>query len=166
MSEYLRVDTNINRKVVEYVQDAVKPFQIVKAELLDSSGLQLNKSVDVNDKLFLKVNYLFNKDIPMMHLTLIISNDIGEVVSFFDRTDYSMNYFSVKKGNYQTILEIPNPFLKPGSYTITLGCSDNESNINDHKFDVLSFEIENITAMRTIRNGYTFFPIKWDMDAL
>ena len=99
-------------------------------------------------------------------MTLVINDEMGDTVAFFDRTDFAGLYYTAEPGMYQTKLELPSPLLKPGKYFITVGLLDQQSGIEDHKFNVIGFEIENTTAFRTQRDGNIFIPLTWNISKI
>jgi lipopolysaccharide transport system ATP-binding protein len=164
--EYLTVFHGILISSVKYnIGD--KSFQVLEAKLIDNSGLILSKAIDINTEVFLNIKYHFEKDFPKVHMTFIIGNEEGEMILFCDRMDYHISYAKVEKGTYETKLKIPNPLLLPGKYSVTVGLSIVDIWEDDHKFDILSFEISDAQSNRiTKRQGYVFMPIFWDLNKI
>ena len=98
------------------------------------------------------------------NLTLIIQNASGETIWFLDRTDYYNEFFVADIGEYSSKIKIPNPLLKPGQYLLTVGLSDTQSNVDDHKFTILKFEVDAIQSLRSNRQGHLFLPTLWEMN--
>jgi len=141
-----------------------KEIQILEAKLVDKNGCLLNNAVSVLTDFYLGIKYKFKKDISGVHLTFLVGNENGEIILFCDRVDTYTHYAKVEKGIYETLIKFPNPLLLPGKYSITLGCASTESWIDDHKFDVLSFEISEIDSSRIHkRDGFVFQPVKWEL---
>jgi len=149
---------------VQFENDTNKKFQIVNAKLLDANNQIISKSFDVKDPFKVEINYRIRELVASMHLTLVINNDKGETVYFLDRTDFAGGYMKAEVGNYSTVLSVPNPMFKPGKYSVTLGCSDNNSGVDDHKHNVMTFEIQNASAFRSERPGSLFIPLEWKMN--
>mgnify|MGYP003671942844 CR=1 FL=1 len=147
---------------VSYDEDNTKPFQILEAQIRKNEN-ELDSEITTEDAISLVIKYRFNIDIRKCHLTVIIKNDMGEVVVFFDRTDRYKTFYSATPGVFKTSLVIPNPLLKPGSYKISLGLADNYTQINDHKHDVLDFVISKIESLREKRPGDLFIPLEWEI---
>ena len=144
-----------------------KLFQVIEAKLIDNNDLILSKAIGVNSEIFLYIKYRFEKDFPKVHMTFLIGNEEGETILFCDRMDYHISYARVEKGVYETKLKIPNPLLLPGKYSITAGLAIADVWEDNHKFDILSFEISDAESNRTSkRQGYVFIPIKWDLNKI
>lgn len=138
-------------------------IQINLIELLDTNKNLIKGILDTNSEIFLNLKYSFRKKINKLHLVVFIKNRGGEIVYIIDRADYANDFANVEPGNYSSIIKIPNPLLVPGRYTLTIGCSDNETGENDHKHDVLSMEISNISTYRQQRHGYIYKPVEWEL---
>lgn len=163
VSNYLHYTSNsLTTKKVSYDVDNTKPFQILEAQICKNNDV-LSSEITTRDSISLAIKYRFNIAVGKCHLTVIIKNDMGEVVVFFDRTDRYRTFYSATPGVYETCLEIPNPLLKPGSYKISLGLADNYTNLNDHKHDVLDFVISKIDSLRVKREGDLFIPLDWEI---
>ena len=63
-------------------------------------------------------------------------------------------------------IKIQNPLLKSGQYTLTIGLADTQAGIDDHKHQVLKFEIENVDSIRINRSGNLFIPTEWQMQKM
>jgi lipopolysaccharide transport system ATP-binding protein len=149
---------------VNFDLDRDKQFQFVRAQLVDrNNNLIKNGVVSTSQEFYLTIDYLFRQTVSKCHLTLIIKNSSAETVLFMDRTDFYKEFFVADKGTYQAKIKIQNPLLKPDSYYITLGLSDDHSNTNDHQFDVLKFKVENLDSLRGSRPGSLFLPTEWNM---
>jgi lipopolysaccharide transport system ATP-binding protein len=161
------LSSSLNEGMVSEVYFDKRPnvdFQFLKINLINKEGELIKDGiVSTKQKFFVQVNYLFVKPLPKCHLTLIIKNSMGEVILFIDRSDYYQQFFAADKGVYNAKIEIKNPLLKPGVYYLTLGLANSYSNVNDHKFDVLKFKIEDLDSIRTSRDGDLFLPTRWDM---
>ena len=151
--------------MVEY-PESNKVLQVKKISLQNEMGSVLDRSISTNESFYIGVEYLFKEEIKKCNLTLIITNDIGEVVWFLDRTDYYKEFFVAEKGSYQAKIKIPNPLLKPGQYTLTIGLADTQAGIDDHKHQVLKFDIENMDSIRINRGGNLFIPTEWKMQKM
>ena len=151
--------------MVEY-PESNKVLQVKKISLQNEMGSVLDRSISTNESFYIGVEYLFKEEIKKCNLTLIITNDIGEVVWFLDRTDYYKEFFVAEKGSYQAKIKIPNPLLKPGQYTLTIGLADTQAGIDDHKHQVLKFDIENMDSIRINRSGNLFIPTEWQMQKM
>ncbi len=144
--------------------DNSKAFQIKKIEIINNNGVQINKPIKTTDAVYVEVNYTFREEVKKCNLTLIIQNAAGETVWFLDRTDYYKEFYVADIGSYKAKIKIPNPLLKPGQYLLTVGLSDAQSNVDDHKFTALKFEIDGIESLRSNRQGHLFLPTQWEMN--
>jgi lipopolysaccharide transport system ATP-binding protein len=149
---------------VMFDQGENKDFQIIEAKLVSHDGALIESGVisTVQD-FYVEVDYRFNVPVRKCHLTIIIKNSSGEIVLFLDRSDFYQQFFAAEPGRYKARVKIQNPLLNPGVYFITLGLSDNQSNQNDHKFDVIKFSIEDLSSIRNSRPGSLFLPAEWEM---
>lgn len=149
---------------ISYVPDSSKGFQILEAKIVRESGELFEEGVvSTSDRYFLDITYLFQMPVKKCHLTIIIKNSSGEVVLFLDRTDYHNEFFVAETGVYRSMVAMQNPLLAPGVYYVTFGLADNHSSVNDHKFDVLKFKIEDMNSIRAARAGNLFLPTPWEM---
>ncbi len=149
---------------VIFDENEKKAFQFLEVKLLDEKGVFVEKGiVSTIQSYFFEVDYLFNVEVPKCHLTIIIKNSLGEIVLFIDRSDFYQEFFVAEKGRYKAVVKIQNPLLKPGEYFVTLGLADQYSNNNDHQFDVLKYKIEDLSSIRTSRQGALFLPTVWEM---
>lgn len=148
----------------EFEIDEKKKFQILKCKLTDEKGeLVENGIVSTSQRFFFEIDYQFLEEVTKCHLTIIIKNSSGEIVLFFDRSDFYNEFFVAKEGVYKTKVEIQNPLLKPDTYYVTLGLANQHSNVNNHQYDILKFRIEDLSSIRTSREGFLFLPIEWEM---
>ncbi|MGX7668095.1 ABC transporter ATP-binding protein [Flavobacterium pedocola] len=141
-----------------------KRFQFLEAKLVDETGSVFSDGVvPTNQSYFFEIDYLFKDELPKCHLTLIIKNSVGEVVLFIDRSDFYQEYFVAETGRYKARVQVQNPLLKPDVYYVTLGLANQYSNANDHQFDILKYKIEDLSSIRSSRQGSLFLPTKWEM---
>ncbi|MBK8712912.1 MAG: ABC transporter ATP-binding protein [Niastella sp.] len=166
VEHYLNYDKSEDCIPEAFFENSGKVLQVQSCQLLDQNLKLVTKYYDVNDKIILKVRYRFLEKIPRVNLTVIIYNSELETVYFLDRRDYYQQYAAVEAGEYESLIEIPNPLLKPGKYSVTIGCGNIENGEQDHKFYVLSFIISNVNLVRATRDGYLFLPLKWDLNIL
>ena len=144
-------------------EESQKPFQIKEISIRNSIGAIIEKPIPSEEVFFVEIDYLFKEEVKKCNLTLIIQNASGETVWFLDRTDFYNEFFVAGIGKYKTRIKIPNPLLKPGQYLLTVGLSDAQSNVDDHKFTVLKFEVDSIQSLRSNRQGHLFLPTLWEM---
>lgn len=166
VAKYL--DTGIEGIVsnAKYEIDEIKKFQVLEVSLLNNEDKHILNCIDVKDSFKIKTRYLFREAMSSVHLTVYFTNEKGEIVYFIDRTDFADSYFSAEVGEYTTTLCFDAPLLLPGRYSVTIGLGDTYSSNNDHKFDILFFEINNVSAFRTQREGSIFKPVVWNMDKI
>lgn len=161
---YMELETNgKDFSSVSFEPNQSKELQVIYAGLKDANGVSLSKKIDVFERVTVEVQYLFKRYFSALHMTLVINNEMGETIAFFDRTDYAGNYFEGGPGLFGAKLNIPSPLLKPGKYFVTIGLQDCHSGINDHKFNIISFEIESVSTFRGDRDGGVFIPIQWEL---
>lgn len=155
-----RGDSSLDKKF----EEVTKPFYVSRMRMYSAESQ--NKTVDVfqtNESIFLELDYMFKISVRKCHFTLSIKNSRGEVVCFFDRSDYYKQFFNAEAGEYKTKIEIPNPLLKEGEYFISAGVIDLDSGVNDHKHEVIKFSIENNESLRKTREGNIYLPVKWEL---
>ena len=166
VSKYM--STSIINKLVSHAkfEENGKKHQIQEVQLLFSDGKEINRSVDVNEDVYIKVKYRFNEDCRQ-HLCFTIYNQLENVVLFNERSDYYNDFATVEKGTYESLIKIPNPLLKPGRYTISFSALDRLTKYNDARAHVLSFEISNKKVFRQIdRLGELYIPVQWELTKL
>lgn len=144
--------------------DIKKKFQILNCKLIDLNGeLVRNGIISAQQRFFIEIDYQFLEEVTKCHLTIVLKNSSGEIVLFIDRSDFYNEFFVAKKGIYKAKVEIQNPLLKPDTYFVTLGLANQQSNLNNHQYDILKFKIEDLISIRTSREGYLFLPSEWEM---
>lgn len=143
-----------------------KPFQFKKITLKNAAGEIINKSISQTDSIFIEANYVFRKEVKKCNLTITVKNNNGEIVWFLDRSDFHKEFYVAQPGVYFSRIQIPNPLLKSGSYVVTFGFSDAQGDYDDHKRDILQFEIENTDSLRANRAGNLFVPLQWEMSKI
>lgn len=166
IEKYLNLDSNSADISNAIFPEADKHLQILEASVVDDRGNLATKAFNTHEAFAVKIKYRFARKVAKVHLTLIISNSAGEEIYFVDRRDVAFNFASVDKGIFESVLNIANPLLKPGKYYVTLGCSDEEEGIDDHKFQVLSFTIDGTTLVRSEREGHLYLPINWELNKI
>ena len=153
------------RSCASYPEDATKTHQILETRLETAGHELIENAIDVDGEINLYVRYKFNIEITQLHLVFIIKNSHDEIVWVNDRSDYYSQYAHVVPGVYESEIRIPNPLLAPGTYTISLGCVDKKSNINDSRPHALAFEISDSKAFRQAqRLSNIFYPIEWPLN--
>ncbi len=144
-----------------------KEVQIMEAKLDYKNQNKFHHNINIYSEIYLYIKYFFKDSISKVHLTYIINNEDGEPVLFCDRMDYHGFYAKVENGFYETTLKIPNPLLLPGRYSITLGCASAETWEDDHKYDILTFEVTDLESNRIQkRQGYVFMPTPWELNKI
>jgi lipopolysaccharide transport system ATP-binding protein len=143
-----------------------KPFQVKKVAIKDNVGNKIDRPLTTNEDFFIEIDYKFREEIKKCNLTIIFQNASGEIVWFLDRTDFYKEFFVADVGEYKAKIRIQNPLLKPGQYLLTIGLSDAQGQMDDHKHSVLKFEIENISSIRVNRSGIIYLPTEWRMSAI
>jgi len=144
--------------------ESQKPFQIKRISITNTIGAIIEKPIPSGEEFFVEIDYIFKEEVKKCNLTLIIQNASGETIWFLDRTDYYNEFFVADIGEYSSKIKIPNPLLKPGQYLLTVGLSDTQSNVDDHKFTILKFEVDAIQSLRSNRQGHLFLPTLWEMN--
>lgn len=143
-----------------------KHIQILEASIIDSNGNVVSNQIDVEENYYVEIKYKVKKKVLKAHLTLIIADSSGEIIYFLDRRDVETNYAVLEIGEYKSKISIQNPLLKPGKYHISLGFSDEDEMIEDHKFQVLSFTIIGSTIVRGERDGFLYLPTPWQLNKI
>jgi lipopolysaccharide transport system ATP-binding protein len=161
---YLNDSYNDSLKGKIVFDETQKSFQIKSISITDNSGAIIENPISSEEAFFVEINYLFKEEVRKCNLTIIIQNESGETVWFLDRTDFYKEFFVAHAGEYGARIKIPNPLLKPGQYLLTVGLSDAQSNIDDHKFNALKFEVDAIQSLRSNRQGHLFLPTVWEMN--
>jgi len=164
IEKYFDLDVESNNIGHVDFETSEKHLKIKSASLLNNQNQIISNPINIDESFKVKINYKFERRIAKVHLTFIIMNSMGETVYFLDRRDFAFNYASVEEGEYQSVLEIKSPLLKPGKYYITFGCEDEDDHIEDHKFNALSFTIDGSSLVRPNRDGYLFLPIAWELN--
>jgi lipopolysaccharide transport system ATP-binding protein len=164
VSHYLTSFLPENLKNEVIFEPSEKDFQILEAKVLTQDQQPIERIINTESDIYITLKYHFKKKINKLHLTIYFKNSNGEIVYFIDRAENTKEFACVEPGIYSSIIQVPNPLLKPGQYSITLGCSDNQSNENDHKFDVLNIEITSELTFRNNQPGLIYKPVIWDLN--
>ena len=146
--------------------DEAKTHQFLEAKLVDADGMIISNPIDVDYDFYLCLKYRARKKVNA-HLAFYFSNLQEDIVWYNERTDYYREYVNLETGAYYSKIKIPNPFLKPGKYFLTIGFMDKNQQVNDLKKDVLSLEISDKKVFRIgERAGNIYFPVEWNIDKI
>jgi lipopolysaccharide transport system ATP-binding protein len=94
----------------------------------------------------------------------VIKTAAGEIVFLSDRRDDSEAIQPRDPGTYTGSIQIPNPLLVPGTYTITLGLINYDNGRFFHAKDTLTFTLSDNESARAQRAGQIFVPLKWNIE--
>ena len=151
---------------VMFEQDDTKTHQFLETKFVRSDGSVISDPIDVYEDIYLILKYQVRKPISA-HLAFYFSNLQEDIAWYNERADYYREYADLEPGTYYSRIKIPNPFLKPGRYFLTIGFMDMNRKVNDLKKDILSFEISDKNVFRIgERVGNIYFPIEWDIDKI
>jgi lipopolysaccharide transport system ATP-binding protein len=159
----MTIDNKELKGQVFFNSDNTKTHQFLEAKLIDNQGDVINNPIDVDDSITLYLKFQIVKTMNI-HIAFYISNTQGEIVWYNERTDEYNGYVDLEKGTYESFIVIPNPFLKPGKYTLTIGLMETAMNVNDLRQNILTFEICDRKVFRDAeRAGNIYYPVKWDI---
>lgn len=151
---------------VAFEPDEAKTHQFLDVKLEDADGTIICNPIDIDDEFYLCLKYQARKKVNA-HLAFYFSNLQEDIAWYNERADYYREYVDLAPGIYYSRIKIPNPFLKPGRYFLTIGFMDMNRKVNDLKKDILSFEISDKNVFRIgERAGNIYFPIEWDVDKI
>ena len=136
-------------------------MKIMDASLISQNQI-IETPIDVKSELFLEYTLQLSKDIKLPQINFIIKNMYDEAVFFVDRKDDLEAYGSLEKGTYKFKIDIPNPLLKPGQYTITIGNVNHDNGNANHYQNILGFEVIDNNSLRPMRPGHIYQPLKWN----
>ncbi len=146
--------------------DNKKTHQFIEATLINANGETIEEPIDVDTTFYLKLEYRVQKTINA-HLAFYFSNMQDEIIWYYERADFYGQYIELSQGTYKSTIKIPNPFLKPGKYMLTIGFMDMNTKINDLQKDILVLEISDKNVFRmSERAGNIYLPLEWDIDKI
>ena len=159
LSVYQNTDGLIGQSVFEH--DGSKSHQYEEVRFEDAEGKVINAPIDVDQELYLYMRYRAER--PMnAHMAFYFSNMQEEIVWYNERADYYGGYVDLPRGTFESKIRLPNPFLKPGRYYLTIGFRDESTKVNDLRKDILSIEIGDTKVFRTgDRAGDIYLPVVW-----
>ena len=149
---------------VVFESDETKTHQFLEAKFVHQDGNVIETPVDVDEEIYLSLKYQVRKSV-CAHLAFYFMNLQEEIVWYEERTDFYKHYVDLETGVYSSIIKIPNPFLKPGRYSLTIGFMDMNRKVNDLQKDILNIEISDKKIFRIgDRAGSIYFPIEWNIN--
>ena len=168
VDKYLNMyqDCSNLRGLVTFNIDDKKTHQFTEAALITTDGEIIDRPIDVDTTFYLRLKYRTQKNV-IAHLALYFSNMQDEIIWYCERADYYGQYIELSQGSYISTIKIPNPFLKPGRYMITIGFMDMNNKVNDLQKDILALEISDKNVYRIAeRAGGIYFPVEWGINKL
>ena len=168
VDKYLNMyqDCSNLKGLVTFDIDDKKTHQFTEAAIINTDGEIIDRPIDVDTTFYLRLKYRTQKNV-IAHLALYFSNMQDEIIWYCERADYYGQYIELAQGSYISTIKIPNPFLKPGRYMITIGFMDMNNKVNDLQKDILALEISDKNVYRiTERAGGIYFPVEWGINKL
>ena len=168
VDKYLNMyqDCSNLKGLVTFDIDDKKTHQFTEAAIINTDGEIIDRPIDVDTTFYLRLKYRTQKNV-IAHLALYFSNMQDEIIWYCERADYYGQYIELAQGSYISTIKIPNPFLKPGRYMITIGFMDMNNTVNDLQKDILALEISDKHVYRiTERAGGIYFPVEWGINKL
>jgi len=137
-----------------------------KAYIQEISISESKPFYDVIDELEfnIKLQVIFDKIAVCM--AVYIRNDFGDVI-LFTRDIESIDSPIRNKGNYVYSFKIPNKFLSPGHYSLSVDLAELNSDKLQSLSDVISFEVKDHHSVRSKLGlgwfGNNFFFPEWSV---
>ena len=151
---------------VVFTVDNKKTHQFLEAAFINADGNIIQEPIDIDSTLYLQLIYRTQKTVSA-HLAFYFSNMQDEIVWYNERSDFYGQYTELPEGTYKSTIRIPNPFLKPGKYMLTIGFMDMNDKVNDLQKDILVLEISDKNVFRIAeRAGQIYNPIEWDINKM
>jgi lipopolysaccharide transport system ATP-binding protein len=165
VERYLSNELSQKKSYAEFETKEHVDVQIMKAFLVNrTSNMPIEQSVSSSDNVDLIIQYIVNIEIKNLHLSFYIKNSHDEIVFFSDLTDTYGSYIKVSPGTYKVRLQIPNPLLTPGQYSVSFGCVNQDNRNPYHELDALFFELVELNKFRANRPGYINIPLQWQLE--
>lgn len=156
---------------VSYIADlnAQKDKDIIlhAAELIDESGNKIDNVIDVHTAFNLRLQIEFRKRINAPKITFHFKNMRDQFVWFNDINDVNKGMdIPHEKGLYEFIIPIEQPLLKPDTYSVSVGITNEDNRQTNHFGYILKMEIVDFAGIRATRAGYLYTETKWNIKNL
>lgn len=138
----------------------------IKEVRLEDNKKNKKNVFDLNDEIFIIIQYMVKKKLSDLQITVTISKNMVNVVHSFD-TDGDDEIKSTDQGTYEAIYRMPKMFLKAGMYSIRVTAGIPSKLFHDLE-DVLTFTIEEMTVNTQMkgykkeRPGFVISPGLWE----
>lgn len=140
-------------------------IQVIAAKLSSNSNLGVGK-ISITDSIKLSFEIVLNRYHNDLIISVVFKNIESEIVYFSEINDDDNALKPREAGAYKIELNIPNPLLKPGNYSITIGVNSQNLEQLNHRENIMNFEIIDILSNRDNRPGFIYKPINWDVKQL
>lgn len=145
----------------DFAHDPSADCQILSAQLIDLNTGNPDRNINLGQPFGINYTLRLNTLIRSIHMTMVIKTAAGEIVFLSDRRDDPEALQPRDPGTYTGSIQIPNPLLVPGTYTITLGLINYDNGKFFHAKDILTFTLADNESARAQRAGQIFVPLKW-----
>jgi lipopolysaccharide transport system ATP-binding protein len=146
-----------------FAPDPTADCQIISAQLFNYASGKAQRNINIGEAFGVNYTLQLNTLIHSIHMTMVIKTAAGEIVFLSDRRDDSEAIQPRDPGTYTGSIQIPNPLLVPGTYTITLGLINYDNGRFFHAKDILTFTLSDNESARAQRAGQIFVPLKWNI---
>ncbi len=171
------VDNVVNRYIKDFIQLGQKTefilerqqgitLQIISGRLIIDDGYN-NFPIDVFSKISIEIEYILTKPINGAVVNIEIKRNGTTLLLSFD-TDEDPDLLGDRSaGTYRTRINLPNPLLKPGNYSVSMNTGIINITTFQHIEDILSFSVElqskpsSLLSYAEKRNGIIAVPMKW-----
>ncbi|MCU0434611.1 MAG: ABC transporter ATP-binding protein [Bacteroidia bacterium] len=147
-----------------FTPDHTADCQIVQAQLTNLTTGKAERNIGIGQPFGVNYTLQLNTLIRSIHMTMVIKTAAGEIVFLSDRRDDPEALQPRDPGTYTGEIQIPNPLLVPGTYTITLGLINYDNGKFFHAKDILTFTLADNESARAQRAGQIFVPLKWNIE--
>jgi lipopolysaccharide transport system ATP-binding protein len=156
---------NIDTQVRNFVEDAVKPFQLTSVRVVDSEG-ESRRVFDCDSTVVIECGYLVRDVVPGLYGYLRVHRSDGTVVMQSDSYDTSPNPLeNLDVGRRSFRIEIPARSLAPGEYYVFLNFTSPRSKIGwtvDAPGIVGAFQLDDYASQRgNRREGFFSTRLNW-----
>lgn len=165
ISQYLQAGSSEQLYILEKQFKSDKSFYISKASIKDCNGDVLKNPFTTEKEAYLELEVESNRDITQAHISYELFNEMNVRILRSDVTDFDRKIGSFKKGTNYIRVKLCSHLLSSGSYYINFHLGDLISFENDHKQNLLAFQVFTPSFMKPQNRGLIQEVYKWQINS-
>lgn len=168
VERYLKQSFFVSCGRQEYVEEENDdlPIQILKASLYDKNFNKKN-IYDAFEDIFIEIIYIVRRQAEGLIVNFGLSRNNNFLFYSFDADDNPEKLYLRKIGKYKSLVRLPTPYLKAGSYSVTIGTGIANVRKIQQIDDAIFFDIEILSKDASLlgyaerRPGVMSAPLCW-----